>query len=164
MDCEGRPTGRISLQRASRAARIARPRSPAGAEPESPSPSASAGKWIETPISARMASRISRENRACARAEVRPGSASVERQRQRPGGEQRRGGGANELPVGGGQTAVQDSGRYGYQQFGIPVSGALDMFAFRVANILVGNAETSAVLECTFLGPRLRSFLKQLSL
>ena len=52
-------------------------------------------------------------------------------------------------------TTIQDQGRYGYQQFGIPVSGALDMFAFRVANMLVGNPETAAVLECAFLGPRL---------
>jgi len=52
-------------------------------------------------------------------------------------------------------TTIQDTGRYGYQQFGIPISGALDMFAFRVANMLVGNAETAAELECTFLGPRL---------
>ncbi len=52
-------------------------------------------------------------------------------------------------------TTIQDAGRYGYQKFGVPVSGALDMFAFRVANLLVGNAETAAVLECTFLGPRL---------
>jgi antagonist of KipI len=52
-------------------------------------------------------------------------------------------------------TTIQDAGRYGYQQFGIPISGALDMFAFRVANLLVGNTETAAELECTFLGPRL---------
>jgi antagonist of KipI len=52
-------------------------------------------------------------------------------------------------------TTTQDAGRYGYQQFGIPVSGALDMFAFRVANMLVGNPETAAELECAFLGPRL---------
>jgi len=52
-------------------------------------------------------------------------------------------------------TTIQDQGRYGYQQFGIPVSGALDRFAFRVANMLVGNPETAAVLECAFLGPRL---------
>jgi len=52
-------------------------------------------------------------------------------------------------------STIQDAGRYGYQQFGIPVSGALDMFAFRVANMLVGNPETAAALECTFLGPKL---------
>jgi antagonist of KipI len=52
-------------------------------------------------------------------------------------------------------TTIQDVGRYGYQQFGIPVSGALDMYSFRVANMLVGNPETAAVLECAFLGPKL---------
>jgi biotin-dependent carboxylase-like uncharacterized protein len=52
-------------------------------------------------------------------------------------------------------TTVQDGGRYGYQQFGIPLAGALDQFAYRVANILVGNPEGAAVLECTVLGPRL---------
>ncbi len=53
-------------------------------------------------------------------------------------------------------TTVQDMGRYGYQRYGVPVSGALDQFAIRVANLLVGNKETDAGLEITFLGPRLR--------
>ncbi len=39
----------------------------------------------------------------------------------------------------GAYTTVQDAGRYGYQQMGIPVSGVLDYFAFRAANLLVGN-------------------------
>ena len=34
-------------------------------------------------------------------------------------------------------TTVQDIGRIGYQQFGIPVSGVMDEFAFTVANYLV---------------------------
>jgi len=55
----------------------------------------------------------------------------------------------------GGYTTVQDAGRYGYQQMGIPVSGVLDYFAFRSANLLVGNPENSAVLEITVMGPRL---------
>lgn len=55
----------------------------------------------------------------------------------------------------GGYTTVQDKGRYGYQQMGIPVSGALDSFAFRVANMLVGNPVSCAVLEITVMGPRL---------
>ena len=38
-------------------------------------------------------------------------------------------------------TTVQDGGRYGYQRFGVPVSGAMDAFAMRAANILVGNDE-----------------------
>ena len=53
-------------------------------------------------------------------------------------------------------TTVQDLGRYGYQQDGILVSGAMDALALRVANLLVGNAETAAGLEITLLGPRIR--------
>lgn len=52
-------------------------------------------------------------------------------------------------------TTIQDKGRWGYQRFGIPVAGTMDDFATRVANILVGNAEYSAVLESTFLGPEI---------
>ena len=37
----------------------------------------------------------------------------------------------------GAYTTVQDYGRFGYQQAGIPFSGALDSFAFGVANMLV---------------------------
>lgn len=57
---------------------------------------------------------------------------------------------------GGFSTTVQDLGRYGYQRFGVPVSGAMDLFAFRAANILVGNPQEAAALEITLLGPRLQ--------
>ena len=53
-------------------------------------------------------------------------------------------------------TTVQDRGRYSYQRFGVPVSGAMDEFALRAANILVGNDEGSAGLEVTVVGPKLR--------
>jgi biotin-dependent carboxylase-like uncharacterized protein len=52
-------------------------------------------------------------------------------------------------------TTVQDAGRIGYYSVGIPISGALDQYAFRAANLLVGNDENAAVLECTMLGPEL---------
>ncbi len=52
-------------------------------------------------------------------------------------------------------TTVQDGGRVGYYSVGIPISGALDQYAFRAANLLVGNDENGAVLECTMLGPEL---------
>ena len=52
-------------------------------------------------------------------------------------------------------TTVQDKGRFGYQHMGIPVSGGLDSFASRIANLLVGNPEASAVLETTIVGPQL---------
>lgn len=52
-------------------------------------------------------------------------------------------------------VTVQDAGRVGYQDMGVPLSGALDPFAFRMANLLVGNAEDCAVLEMTVVGPQL---------
>ncbi len=52
-------------------------------------------------------------------------------------------------------TTVQDLGRFGYQAFGVPVSGALDQFSVRVANWLVGNPAGAALLEATFMGPKL---------
>ncbi|QKG52310.1 biotin-dependent carboxyltransferase family protein [Hymenobacter sp. BRD67] len=53
-------------------------------------------------------------------------------------------------------TTVQDQGRFGYQQAGLVVSGALDAVALCTANLLVGNPETAAGLECTLRGPTLR--------
>lgn len=52
-------------------------------------------------------------------------------------------------------TTIQDIGRIGYQQYGIPVSGVMDEFAFRVANFLVESDENNAVLEIPYLGPTL---------
>ena len=53
-------------------------------------------------------------------------------------------------------TTVQDTGRYGYQRFGVPVSGAMDLFSLRAANVLVGNEQGAACLEMTVVGPRMR--------
>ncbi|PLS07821.1 5-oxoprolinase subunit C family protein [Neobacillus cucumis] len=55
------------------------------------------------------------------------------------------------------QTTVQDSGRYGYQQYGISPSGAMDPYSMQVANILVGNPLTEAVLEAALIGPELEA-------
>jgi len=52
-------------------------------------------------------------------------------------------------------TTVQDLGRFGWYHIGMPPSGAMDNFAFRVANLLVGNAEDAAGLEITYVGPTL---------
>ena len=53
-------------------------------------------------------------------------------------------------------TSVQDLGRTGFRQFGVSTSGALDPFALRVANLLVGNDEDAAGLEITLGGLQLR--------
>jgi biotin-dependent carboxylase-like uncharacterized protein len=63
---------------------------------------------------------------------------------------------AIEVLDGGFLTTVQDLGRYGYQRYGVPVSGAMDLFALRAANLLVGNPQSAAGLEMTLTGPRLR--------
>lgn len=49
-------------------------------------------------------------------------------------------------------TTVQDEGRFGYQRYGIPVSGALDRYSMALANSLVGNDIREAVLEVTLMG------------
>jgi antagonist of KipI len=54
-------------------------------------------------------------------------------------------------------TTVQDTGRWGQQAFGVPVSGAMDTLSLRRANALVGNADEAAALEVTLIGPRLRA-------
>ncbi len=52
-------------------------------------------------------------------------------------------------------TTVQDLGRPGYFHLGIPLSGAMDRYALRTANMLVGNEEGAACLEAVFMGPEL---------
>jgi antagonist of KipI len=54
-------------------------------------------------------------------------------------------------------TTVQDPGRSRYLQFGIPVCGTLDKFSAEIANYLVGNDKKAAVLEMTFMGPKLEA-------
>ena len=53
-------------------------------------------------------------------------------------------------------TSVQDLGHTGFRQFGVSTSGALDSFALRVANLLVGNNEGAAGLEITLGGLQLQ--------
>src|SRR4029077_14727404 len=52
-------------------------------------------------------------------------------------------------------TTVQDLGRIGYQNIGVPVSGALDNFGLRLANALAGNPQGMAALEILVRGPTL---------
>ncbi|CAF0967702.1 unnamed protein product [Rotaria sordida] len=54
-------------------------------------------------------------------------------------------------------TTIQDyPGRVNHWDVGVPPSGPMDDYAFRLANRLVGNAENAAALECTLVGPSLR--------
>ena len=49
-------------------------------------------------------------------------------------------------------TTVQDLGRNGYQAYGMPVAGAMDEYACKMANRLLGNEPGAAVLDMTLLG------------
>ena len=51
---------------------------------------------------------------------------------------------------------MQDLGRFGHREIGVGSGGALDPFAARVANLLVGNEETAALIEITLGNFRIR--------
>lgn len=53
-------------------------------------------------------------------------------------------------------TTIQDLGRWGKQSEGFSVSGAMDPFALKVANLLVGNMIGEACLEMTLLGAKIK--------
>jgi len=61
-----------------------------------------------------------------------------------------------EILSAGALTSVQDLGRYGHGRYGVAPSGALDTFALRIANLLVGNREDQACLETMLLGPGIK--------
>jgi antagonist of KipI len=54
-------------------------------------------------------------------------------------------------------TTVQDLGRWGRQDSGVPVAGPMDAYSHRLANRLVGNTDDAAALEITLLGPELEA-------
>lgn len=53
-------------------------------------------------------------------------------------------------------SSIQDQGRFGYREFGVPISGAMDRQAAKVANLLLKNEPDAAVLEISLQGPKMR--------
>ncbi|WP_419888086.1 biotin-dependent carboxyltransferase family protein [Neobacillus niacini] len=51
------------------------------------------------------------------------------------------------------QTTVQDVGRFGFREFGVSISGAMDPFSLQMGNLLVGNDLEEAALEAPLIGP-----------
>jgi biotin-dependent carboxylase-like uncharacterized protein len=51
---------------------------------------------------------------------------------------------------------IQDLGRTGCQEYGVPVSGVMDSYSAKLANALLNNDENDAVLEITMTGPMLQ--------
>jgi len=49
-------------------------------------------------------------------------------------------------------STVQDSGRAGYREWGVPLSGAFDQASFNLANALLGNPPGAAAVEMTLVG------------
>ena len=53
-------------------------------------------------------------------------------------------------------TSIQDAGRFGYQNYGVPVSGSMDQGSADIANRILGNPNSKALLELTMIGCILR--------
>lgn len=51
---------------------------------------------------------------------------------------------------------IQDLGRFGHRDIGVPISGAMDVESVKKANLLLENDENDAVLEITMTGPTLQ--------
>nr|WP_297788542.1 biotin-dependent carboxyltransferase family protein [uncultured Allomuricauda sp.] len=52
--------------------------------------------------------------------------------------------------------SVQDLGRFGHRDIGVPIAGAMDTESVKKANLLLENDENDAVLEITMTGPTLQ--------
>ena len=50
---------------------------------------------------------------------------------------------------------IQDHGRFGYRNIGVPYSGFMDQESARTANKIVGNDENESLIEITLMGPTL---------
>lgn len=57
-------------------------------------------------------------------------------------------------------TTVQDTGRYHYLRYGVPISGGMDVFSLVLANVLVGNNPNDACVETTLIGPELQALAR----
>lgn len=53
-------------------------------------------------------------------------------------------------------SSIQDLGRFGYKQYGVPESGFMDAYHGQLANMLVGNDLNAALIENAFGGLKIR--------
>lgn len=53
-------------------------------------------------------------------------------------------------------STIQDTGRIGFQEYGVPYSGVMDKRASDLVNALLGNDKNDAVLEMTMTGAKLK--------
>ena len=57
-------------------------------------------------------------------------------------------------------STIQDLGRFGYENYGVPISGSMDQLSSVLSNKLLGNNDNDAVMEITMTGPILK-FLEE---
>ncbi|WP_299222292.1 biotin-dependent carboxyltransferase family protein [uncultured Aquimarina sp.] len=55
-------------------------------------------------------------------------------------------------------TTIQDGGRQGFSEFGVPRSGVMDRQSFFLANAILNNDENCAVIEWTMIPPVLKFY------
>jgi len=53
-------------------------------------------------------------------------------------------------------SSIQDQGRFGFRNIGVPISGVMDNYSANLANALLNNNKQCAVLETTLVGPVLK--------
>ena len=53
-------------------------------------------------------------------------------------------------------STIQDLGRFGYREYGVPISGVMDGYSSGFANMVLGNPENAPVIEMTMIGPKLK--------
>lgn len=53
-------------------------------------------------------------------------------------------------------STIQDEGRFGFLNFGVPMSGPMDIYAARLGNLILNNSHDAPVLEITQTGPSLQ--------
>src|SRR5699024_10056988 len=53
-------------------------------------------------------------------------------------------------------TTIQDRGRTGFEEYGVPEGGVMDRYSAKMANLLVGNPGDAALMEITMAGPKLK--------
>lgn len=53
-------------------------------------------------------------------------------------------------------STIQDGGRFGFLNFGVPLSGPMDIYAARFGNLILNNSPDATVLEITQSGPALK--------
>ncbi len=53
-------------------------------------------------------------------------------------------------------TTIQDSGRFSLRHKGVPISGTMDSYSASIANSMLNNQNSDAVMEITMTGPELQ--------